>query len=82
MRVIIKQDNELVADIPDYQCEVPRKGDYIFHPPLGDQGDTDPHDFSGIAGCVKAVTWGILARPQNGEGHFTGRHQPFVELTI
>jgi hypothetical protein len=80
MRLIITQGNDLIADIPDYQGPVPPRGEYIHRPSLG---DTEPrpglHD--GFM-SVQSVQYGIIARPQNGEGHFVGAAEPFVEVIV
>ena len=76
MRIV--QDNDLIADLPDWPYPVPRVGDYIFHPPFG------PGDHGGIAGCVKTVTWRTHDRPAPGSGAtgFVMTAHPYVEICI
>jgi len=75
MRIV--QDNDLIADLPDWPHPVPRVGDYIFHPPLGASNE-------GIAGCVKTVTWRTHDRPAPGSGatSFVMTAHPYVEIRI
>lgn len=78
MRLIITQGNDLIADIPDYQGPVPPRGEYIIWP-VGRQ----PRP--GLADnfmSVQSVQDGIIARPQNGEGHFVGAAEPFVQVIV
>lgn len=78
IRVRIVQENQTVADLPAWDGPVPRKGDYLFHPPFGDQS---PEHLSAIAGSVKTVTWRLYDRTPQGTG-FTQTAQPYVELAI
>jgi hypothetical protein len=78
MRLIITQGNELIAEVPDYEGPVPRAGEYIHHPR---NDEPEPGMLDGIM-SVKAVGYGIIARPQNGEDHFTGAAEPFVEVIV
>ena len=75
MKLIIKQGRDLIAVIEDYTGPIPRVGEYIFHPPLDDDGYG-----TGINGTVATVTYGILARPTSGHGHFVGRSEQVVEV--
>jgi hypothetical protein len=80
MRLIITEDNQLVADVRDYDGPVPRPGDYIHHP-----RSTEPvpglHDDGFMQ--VKRVDWGIIARPgQKSVKHFVGAAEPFVEVIV
>jgi len=75
----------LVAVIEDYKGQVPRAGEFIFHPPLDDDGRSD----LSVHGCqvmsVKSVTWGIIMRPGRLRGEpkcFTGRTEPMVEVWV
>jgi hypothetical protein len=70
MRIV--QGNETVADLPGWPHPVPRKGDYIFHPPLGG-------GLENIAGCVKTVTWRTHDR---AESRFVITAHPYVEIVI
>jgi hypothetical protein len=83
VRLIVIQGHETVARVEDYDGPVPRVGDYLFHPDLDDDGTRDMalHS-SGIAGCVKTVTWGLYTRPRNGEAYFVKRAAPVVEIAI
>jgi hypothetical protein len=83
IRLIVIQGHETVARVEDYDGPVPRVGDYLFHPDLDDDGTRDMTLRStGIAGCVKAVTWGLYTRPSNGEAYFVKRAVPVVEVAI
>lgn len=85
VRLIVRQENQTVAVVENYDGPVPRKGDYIFHPARDDDGTGDMSTGNGgIAGCVKLVTFGIYARPKNGEPHFVARRPDarVVEVTI
>jgi hypothetical protein len=78
MRLIITQDDQLVADVLDYDGPVPRPGDYIHHP-----RGTEPVPGLHADGFmqVKRVDWGIIGRGA-GLPHFTGAAQPFVEVIV
>lgn len=77
MHMRIVQGSELIADLPNWQHPVPRKGDYIFHPPYGD-GNPE-----GIAGCVRTVTWRTHARSgEPGATSFVMTTDPYVEIAI
>jgi hypothetical protein len=79
MRLIITQENQVVADIPDYQGPVPRVGEFIHHPCHAQPG---PGYLDGVM-SVWAVSYGIIARPEDGEtGHFVGAAEPFVEVIV
>lgn len=83
VRLIVIQGHETVARVEDYDGPVPRVGDYLFHPDLDDDGTSDMTlQGTGIAGCVKTVTWGLYTRPSNGEAHFVKRAVPVVEVEI
>jgi hypothetical protein len=83
VRLVIIQGHETVARVEDYDGPVPRVGEYLFHPDLDDDGTSDMSlHGTGIAGCVKAVTWGLYTRPRNGEPYFTRRPVPVVEVAI
>ena len=72
IHVRIVQGHELIADLPEWPYPVPRRGDYIFHPPYGNSPE-------GIAGCVKTVTWRTHDRGENG---FAMTARPYVEIAI
>jgi hypothetical protein len=79
VRLIITQDNEVVADVPDYQGPVPRVGEYIHHPRQVQPG---PGYLDNVV-SVKVVSYGIIARPEDGETrHFVGAAEPFVEVIV
>jgi hypothetical protein len=79
MRLIITQENQVVADIPDYQGTVPRVGEHV-HRPRGPQ--PVPGLLDGFM-SVKSVVWGIIARPDDDETkHFVGAAEPFVEVIV
>jgi hypothetical protein len=82
MKLIITEapGSTLVAEVDDYTGPVPRPGEYIVHPPLGDEPE-DAHGFHNVM-SVKVVTYGILARPEPGVGHFVGRPEPYVEISV
>jgi hypothetical protein len=83
VRLIVIQGHETVARIEDYDGQVPRVGDYLFHPDPDDDGTCDMTlNGTGIAGCVKAVTWGLYTRPGNGEAYFVKRAVPVVEVQL
>lgn len=83
VRLIVIQGSETVARVEDYDGPVPRVGDYLFHPDLDDDGTQDMSlHATGIAGCVKAVTYGIYTRPGNGEAYFVGRPVSVVEVQL
>ena len=83
VRLIIIQEREVVARLEDYDGPIPRVGEYLFHPDLDDDGarDMSLHG-TGIAGCVRAVTYGLYTRPRNGEPYFVKRPVPVVEVEI
>jgi hypothetical protein len=77
IHVRIVQENELIADLPEWPHPIPRVGDYIFHPPYG------PSDFEGIAGCVKVVKWRTHDRPADPEATgFVMTAHPYVEIAL
>lgn len=78
MRLIIIQENQLVADVRDYEGPVPRPGDYIHHP-----RGTEPVPGLHTDGVmqVKLVSWGIIGRGA-GLPHFTGAAEPFAEVIV
>lgn len=78
MRII--QDGETVADLPDWDGPIPRAGEYIFHPPFGNQ-DVIPDSTTGIAGHVKIVTWRTHDRSPAGTS-FVQTARPYVEITL
>jgi hypothetical protein len=79
VRLIITQENEVVADVPDYQGPVPRAGEFIHHPRHVQPG---PGYLDGVM-SVKVVSYGIIARPEDGETrHFVGAAEPFVEVIV
>jgi len=81
--LVIMQGGETVARLEDYDGPVPRVGEYFFHPDLLDDGTSDMTlHTTGIAGCVKTVTYGIYTRPRNGEKYFVKRPVPVVEVQI
>lgn len=83
LTLVVTQDRETIARISNYRGPVPQVGSYIFHPALSDEGGEDITATNrGIAGCVRVVTYGLYARPRNGEGHFTARSRYYVEVTI
>lgn len=77
--IIIEGNDDLVAQIDDYTGPVPRAGEYIHHP-RGQQ--PVPGQFPDGVMSVKVVAYGIIARPQNGEGHFVGAAELFVEISV
>ena len=81
MRIV--QGNDLIADLPEWPGPVPRVGDYLFHPPFGDQ-DVIPHIAgTGIAGHVKVVTWRTHDRPADPDAKaFVMTAHPYVEIAI
>lgn len=79
MKLIITQDNELVAVVEDYEGPVPRAGEYI-HRPRG--GSPVPGLIDGFC-LVKSVGYGIIARPAASRvKHFVGADEPFVEVIV
>lgn len=78
MRLIVTQDDLIVAVVDDYQGAVPRRGDYIHWP----RGAEPSPGCSDGAMLVKQVGWGVIARPRNGERHFTGAAEPFAEVFV
>jgi hypothetical protein len=75
----------LVAMIEDYEGQVPRAGEYIFHPPLDDDGRADLSTHGNNVMSIKSVTWGIIMRPGRASGgvkYFTGRTEPMVEVWV
>lgn len=82
MRLIIRENEGVVAEIGDYTGPVPRAGEYIFHPPLNDDGTSDLSLHGTNVMSVKSVNYGIVTRPQHGEGHFVGRPVQIVEIWV
>jgi hypothetical protein len=78
MRLIISQDNQVVAVIEGYEGPVPRAGEFI-HRPAG--REPVPGLSDGFM-SVKVVQYGIIARPRNGENYFTGAAEPFAEVIV
>jgi hypothetical protein len=79
VRLVITQDNEVIAEVADYTGPVPRAGEYVHHP-RGRQPQTGLLDHFMT---VKLVAWGIIARPDDeSAGHFTGAAEPFVEVVV
>jgi len=69
----VVQDNQTVVDLPEWNGPIPRKGDYLFHPPFQNGGPEN------IAGCVKVVVWRLHDRTPAG---FVITAHPYVEITI
>ena len=87
LKLVINSAEGLVAVIENYDGPVPRAGDYIFRPPLDDDGVSDLSTHGNNVMSVKTVTWGIIMRPpagltDDGPRHFTGRHLPMVEVWV
>jgi hypothetical protein len=82
MKLIIRESDGLVAEIEDYRGPIPRAGEYIFHPPLDDDGFSDLSVHGTNVMSVKSVTYGIITRPRKGENHFVGRPGPVVEIWV
>jgi hypothetical protein len=83
MRVV--QGAELVADMPGWEGPVPRRGDYLFHPPQEGhpQFATGGPVHANVAGRVASVGWYIYRRPAlAGEYGFVKADQPYVEITL
>lgn len=79
MRLIITQDNQVVAEVPDYQGTVPRVGEFIHHPRQVQPG---PGYLDNVM-SVKVVSWGIIARPEDDDvKHLVGAVEPFVEIIV
>jgi hypothetical protein len=79
----ITSRRELIADLPEWDGPVPAPGDYLFHPPFGDQDVIPDIVATGIAGCVKTRTWRTHDRPSNpGAASFVMTAHPYVEITI
>lgn len=80
MKLIVNSREGIIGEIEDYAGPVPRAGEYIFHPPLEEDGFTA----HGGVMSVKSVTYGILTRyPLAGEpAHFTGLAEPYVEVFV
>lgn len=78
MRLVITQDNEVIAEVADYAGPVPRVGEYVHHP-RGRQPQVGLLDHFMR---VKSVAWGIIARPDGEGGHFVGAAEPFVEVVV
>jgi hypothetical protein len=81
MKLIIRDNDGLVAQIDNYDGQVPRAGDYIFYPPMDDTGTGDISTRSTNVMSVKTVTWGIIMR-EPGFGYFTGRTEQIVEVWV
>ena len=82
MKLIIRESGGLVAEVEDYTGPIPRPGEYIFHPPQGDDGHGDLSVHGTNVMTVKTVTYGIITRPRNGEKHFVGRPVQVVEIWV
>lgn len=78
LRLVISEGNELVALVENYEGPVPRAGEYIYRPRTGEPVPGLSDGFM----QVKVVSYGIIARPRNGEGYFTGAAEPFVEVMV
>ena len=78
MRIV--SGHELVADLPEWEGPVPAKGDYLYHPPFGNQ-DVIPGMSTDIAGSVKTVTWRVHDRNPQGTAFIMTAH-PYVEIHI
>jgi hypothetical protein len=72
MHMRIVQGPEIIADLPKWDGPVPRAGEYIFHPPLGNSQE-------GIAGRVRSVTWRTHDRGPDG---FVMTAHPYAEVCI
>lgn len=81
MKLIIAEHGEgLVGVLDNYDGPVPRDGEFIIHPALGDHGDSEP-DPSHIGNVLQVrgkPVYGLMARPSNGEPYFVGRPEPYV----
>ena len=74
IHLMIMQDRQTIADLPEWDGPIPNVGDYIFHPPT-DNGDL-PY---AISGCVKLRTFHLYER---GPGKFVPIARPYVEIDI
>jgi hypothetical protein len=72
MHMTIIQGSDVIVDLPEWDGPIPRQGDYIFHPRLGNSPE-------GIAGSVKTVTWRTHDRGPDG---FVMTARPYVEVSI
>ena len=81
MRLVIRENDGLVAQVDEYDGPIPRAGEYIFHPPLDDTGTGDLSVHGTNVMSVKSVIYGIIMR-ESGVGHFTGRTEPMVEVWV
>ncbi len=76
----IVQENQLIADLPKWPGPIPRKGDYLFHPPVS--AEDEPFT---TAGHVKTVTWRLYDRPPAGtrpSSFMIPSPHPYVEICI
>lgn len=78
IRLVITQDNKLVADVRNYEGPVPRVGDSV-HDPHGTE--PVPGMFSDGTMIVRHVGWGIVGHGA-GLPHLTGAAEPFVEVVV
>lgn len=86
MRLVIVQDNALLARIDNYEGPVPRAGEYVYIPQQGDYGHDDTKPPVNVV-SVKTVTYNILARPRTRPAaglHYVGRspNEDVVELVV
>lgn len=82
IRIVQGPGAELVVDLPEWEGDIPQRGDYIFHPPqLGEP--YDPGDLYQVAGCVSQRTWRTHDRVQTEEGvKFVMSAHPYVQLSL
>jgi hypothetical protein len=85
MRLVIMQDNALLARIDNYEGPVPRAGEYVYVPGTGDYGHNDKVPPANVL-QVKTVAWHLMARPgqTSGRDHYVGRSvgEEVVELVV
>jgi hypothetical protein len=81
--LVIKQDGEDLARLDHYDGPIPRVGEYIKVPEMGDYGDAAAptgrfHELS-----VKLISYGILARPRKYRAAlYVQRAQNYVEVHV
>lgn len=80
--IVASSGHQLVAEVDDYTGPIPREGEHIFHPPLAPAENTPENAPLMSFTQVKWVAYGIIARPGNGERHFTGLDEPFVVVHV
>jgi hypothetical protein len=85
VHVRVTQGNELVADLPEWEWDIPEVGDYLFHPPQLGQ-PSEPENLSAIAGCVTSRVWRMYERLPRmlraSEEGFRQTHRPYVEIRL